>query len=76
MTITVAKYIVRHLIDKKIRHVFGYSGGANLPLLNEFYNYRDKIQFIKNSTEMCSGFCAEGYTKSQLIKCIMNEEYI
>ena len=64
MSTTVAKYIVRYLIDKKIRHVFGYSGGANLPLLNEFYNYRDKIQFIKNSTEMCSGFCAEGYTKS------------
>lgn len=64
MTITVAKYIVRHLIHRKVRHVFGYSGGANLPLLNEFYNYRDRIQFIKNSTEMCSGFCAEGYTKS------------
>lgn len=65
MRITVAKYIVRHLIHKKVQHVFGYSGGANLPLLNEFYNYRDRIQFIKNSTEMCSGFCAEGYTKSR-----------
>ena len=65
MRISVSKYIVRYLIDKQIRHVFGYSGGANLPLLNEFYNYRDKINFIKNSTEMSSGFCAEGYTKSQ-----------
>ncbi len=65
MTTTVANYIVRRLIDKKIRHVFGYSGGANLPLLNEFYNYQDRIKFIKNSTEMSSGFCAEGYTKSR-----------
>ena len=65
MTISVSKYIVRYLIYKKVRHVFGYSGGANLPLLNEFYNYRDRIKFIKNSTEICSGFCAEGYSKSR-----------
>ena len=65
MTISVSKYIVRYLIHKKVRHVFGYSGGANLPLLNEFYNYRDRIKFIKNSTEICSGLCAEGYSKSR-----------
>ena len=45
-----AKVIYQKLLEKNIKHVFGYSGGANLPLLNEFYQSK-KIQFIKNSNE-------------------------
>ncbi len=58
-----AKVIYQKLLEKNIKHVFGYSGGANLPLLNEFYQSK-KIQFIKNSNESCSGYVAEGYSKS------------
>ena len=60
---TVANYIYRYLVQKNIKYVFGYSGGAVLPLLNEFYDSKH-IQFIKNSNEQCSGFVAEGYSKS------------
>lgn len=59
---TVSKHIYNFLLKKKIYHVFGYSGGAILPVLNEFHN--SDIKFIKNSTEQCSGFAAEGYSKS------------
>lgn len=62
----VSKYIYNFLKNKQINHVFGYSGGAVLPLLNEFRN--NNIKFIKNSTEQCSGFLAEGYSKSQGLK--------
>ena len=31
--ITVARYIYNYLVHKNIKHVFGYSGGALLPLL-------------------------------------------
>ena len=61
--ITVARYIYNYLVHKNIKHVFGYSGGAVLPLLNEFHNSND-IKFIKNSNEQCSGYVAEGYSKS------------
>ena len=61
--ITVARYIYNYLVQKNIKHVFGYSGGALLPLLNEFHN-SDHIKFIKNSNEQCSGYVAEGYSKS------------
>ena len=60
---TVAKYIYRYLVQKNIKYVFGYSGGAVLPLLNEFHNSKS-IKFIKNSNEQCSGFVAEGFSKS------------
>lgn len=64
--ITVAKYIYKELINKNIKYVFGYSGGAVLPLLNEFKC--DNVKFIKNSTEQCSGFVSEGYSKSLELK--------
>jgi acetolactate synthase I/II/III large subunit len=64
----VSRVIYKKLLEKNIKHVFGYSGGANLPLLNEFYQ-SEKIHFIKNSNESCSGFAAEGYSKS-LMKMI------
>jgi len=34
---TVSKKIYNFLLKKEIYHVFGYSGGAILPVLNEFY---------------------------------------
>jgi acetolactate synthase I/II/III large subunit len=62
-SITVAKYIFNKLYQNNIKYVFGYSGGALLPLLDQFYKSKD-IEFIKNSTEQCSGYMAEGYSKS------------
>ena len=58
-----AKVIYQKLIHHNVKHVFGYSGGANLPLLDQFYQSKH-IQIIKNSNESCSGFSAEGYSKS------------
>tara|TARA_B100001094_G_scaffold333319_1_gene410642 strand:- start:632 stop:2389 length:1758 start_codon:yes stop_codon:yes gene_type:complete len=58
-----AKVIYQKLIEKQINHVFGYSGGAILPLLDQFFQSKD-IHLIKNSNEACSGFSAEGYSKS------------
>jgi acetolactate synthase-1/2/3 large subunit len=65
--ITVANYIYNKLKNKGINHVFGYSGGALLPLLDTFYN-SNKIKFIKNSNEQCSGYVSEGYSKSLNMK--------
>lgn len=58
-----ANLLFKKLTKFNIRHVFGYSGGANLPLLNSFHN-QEKIKFIKSSNELCSGFSAIGYTKA------------
>ena len=60
----VSKLIFDFLLKKNIKHVFGYSGGAILPVLNELNNNTNKLRFIKNSTEQCSGYVAEGYSKS------------
>ena len=72
-TLSGAQLIYKSLQYYNIRHVFGYSGGAVLPLLNTFYkdnnNYNNNnIEFVKNSNEQCSGHAAEGYSKG--LMCI------
>ena len=66
--LTGAELIYCSLRHYKVRHVFGYSGGANLPLLDTFHpsnnNNLKPIKFVKSSNEQCSGHTAEGYTKS------------
>ena len=58
-----SQIIFNHLKNKGIKHVFGYSGGAVLPLLDKFHN-QNHISFIKSSNEQCAGYSAEGYAKS------------
>jgi acetolactate synthase-1/2/3 large subunit len=58
-----SKILFNTLLQNNVKHVFGYSGGAILPILNEFYN-QDKIKFIMSRTELGGSFMAEGYSKS------------
>lgn len=60
--ITGSDYIVNFLESKKIKHIFGYSGGSNLHLLDKINT--TSIQFIANRHEQFSGHCAEGYAKA------------
>jgi acetolactate synthase-1/2/3 large subunit len=60
--ITGARTLFNRLIYHNIKYVFGYPGGAILPVLNEFYN-QDKIKYILSRTETGGSFMAEGYSK-------------
>ena len=64
MSLTGAKTIVNRLIKHGITTVFGVSGGAILPVLDQFYKH-NKINFIQSRTELGAGFMAEGYAKSK-----------
>jgi len=57
--------VYESLVDNGVRTVFGYSGGANLPVLDQFNAENSTaIQFIMNRSEQCCGHAAEGYAKS------------
>jgi acetolactate synthase-1/2/3 large subunit len=58
-----AKKLFNQLIKHKVKYVFGYPGGAILPVLNEFYN-QNKINYILSRTEQGGSFMAEGYSKA------------
>ena len=40
----------------------GYSGGANLPILDQFHT--SPLRFVMNRSEQCCGHAAEGYARS------------
>ena len=63
MTITGAKALFNRLVHHNVKYVFGYPGGAILPVLNEFHN-QDKIKYILSRTEAGGSFMAEGYSKA------------
>ena len=61
---TGASAIYNFIKSKGIKHVFGYTGGAVLPLTDKFHSYNNsKIKYIKNINELCVGHSAEGYAK-------------
>jgi acetolactate synthase-1/2/3 large subunit len=57
-----ARTLFNRLVHHKIKYVFGYPGGAILPVLNEFYN-QNKIKYVLSRTEAGGSFMAEGYSK-------------
>ncbi|OCK08558.1 acetolactate synthase-1/2/3 large subunit [Thalassospira sp. 11-3] len=56
----VAKYIAEFLVSKNVRHVFGYSGGAILKMLDEMVA-TGQIVYIQNYHEQASSFAADAY---------------
>ena len=50
------------LVELGVDTVFGYSGGANLPVLDQFHD--SPIKFINNRSEQCCGHSAEGYARA------------
>lgn len=57
-----AGVLFNRLVKHGVKYVFGYPGGAILPVLNEFYN-QNKIKYILTRTEAGGSFMAEGYAK-------------
>jgi len=57
-----ARILHEALIENHVEHVFGYSGGANLPVLDAFH--QSQIRFVMNRSEQCCGHAAEGYAKA------------
>src|SRR3984957_1981615 len=60
---TGAAMIVRALIDHGVKHLFGYPGGAVLPIYDELFQ-QDKVEHILVRHEQGAGHAAEGYARS------------
>jgi len=56
-------YILHYLARNGIDTIFGYSGGANLPMFESIYK-NPHFRLIINRHEQFSGFSATGYSKS------------
>jgi len=59
---TGGKLVHESLVECGVDVVFGYSGGANLPILDQFHD--SPLRFLMNRSEQCCGHAAEGYARS------------
>jgi acetolactate synthase I/II/III large subunit len=55
--------VLRALADQGVEHVFGYPGGAVLPIYDEVFQ-QDKVKHILVRHEQGAGHAAEGYARS------------
>ncbi|MGC4023858.1 MAG: acetolactate synthase 3 large subunit [Mesorhizobium sp.] len=60
---TGAEMVVQALKDNGVQHLFGYPGGAVLPIYDELFQ-QDDIQHILVRHEQGAGHAAEGYARS------------
>lgn len=60
---TGAEMVVQALIDHGVEHIFGYPGGAVLPIYDELFQ-QDQVQHILVRHEQGAGHAAEGYARS------------
>ena len=61
--LTGAQIVLRALQDQGVRHIFGYPGGAVLPIYDEIFGQED-IQHILVRHEQGAAHAAEGYARS------------
>jgi acetolactate synthase I/II/III large subunit len=60
---TGAEMVVQALKDNGVLHIFGYPGGAVLPIYDELFQQED-VQHILVRHEQGAGHAAEGYARS------------
>ena len=60
---TGAEMVFQALEDQGVKHIFGYPGGAVLPIYDELKNHKN-IKHILVRHEQGAGHAAEGYARS------------
>lgn len=61
--LTGAQMVLKALADQKVEHIFGYPGGAVLPIYDEIFQ-QDKVEHILVRHEQGATHAAEGYARS------------
>ncbi len=60
---TGAEMVVRSLVDQGVKHIFGYPGGAVLPIYDALFQ-QDEVKHILVRHEQGATHAAEGYARS------------
>jgi acetolactate synthase-1/2/3 large subunit len=62
--ITGSEALIRSLINEGVDTIFGYPGGAIMPVFDCLYDYRDRINHILVRHEQGATHAAEGYART------------
>jgi acetolactate synthase-1/2/3 large subunit len=61
--ISGSEAIVRCLLAEGVNVLYGYPGGAIMPVYDELYKYEDKINHVLTRHEQCAAHAAQGYAR-------------
>ncbi|MEE0902997.1 MAG: biosynthetic-type acetolactate synthase large subunit [Prevotellamassilia sp.] len=61
--ITGAEILMRALLDEGVDTIFGYPGGAIMPVYDALYDYSDRLNHILVRHEQAAAHAAEGYAR-------------
>src|ERR671914_759138 len=61
---TGAEMVIEALVDQGVEHIFGYPGGAVLPIYDALFQQSNRIQHILVRQEGGAVHAAEGYARS------------
>lgn len=64
MKLNGAAILIECLIEQQVGAVFGFPGGAVLPIYDELYNRRDRIEHVLTAHEQHAGHAADGYARA------------
>lgn len=59
-----AKMLLECLVQHGVDTIFGYPGGAVLPIYDALYDMKDKINHIITAHEQGASHAADGYARS------------
>lgn len=59
-----SRVILECLIKEGVDTIFGYPGGAVIPLYDALYDYTDKLNHVRTSHEQGAVHAADGYSRS------------
>ena len=62
--ITGSEAVIRSFIAEGVETIFGYPGGAIIPVYDALYNYRDQLNHILVRHEQCALHAAQGYARA------------
>lgn len=59
-----AEVVIRSLIEEQVSTIFGYPGGAIMPIYDAMYDFKDEVEHILVRHEQGATHAAQGYARS------------
>ncbi len=59
-----SKAVLEALVNEGVEYIFGYPGGAIMPIYDELYSYQDKLKHILTRHEQGATHAAQGYARA------------
>ena len=63
-SISGAEAVIRCLLEENVDLIYGYPGGAIMPIYDELYKFQDKLQHVLTRHEQGATHAAQGYART------------